>query len=536
MGKPYIYYISSNKTPNIMYIGQSMGNDGRYARVLSHFSGLYHYNKNGAYVNTQGNAILEGTPLVDWLKGITLDSVEVQIFEGPDFGIPQNVWIEFWSQWATSPNFKDKLPGNLVEQKQQALDIFNKLNDEQKLNAAEIIHIYNAKKHGQILVQTQMGGQNLNLFKRGSNIVLNREMSPTQMQTLLDAHTGSIEKMQQIFDEMFHKYVLNNPLYIERISDAKIWTSLESKNTSSAGYKMLRSITDDFLQEPQYGSVSRLDAILNEVADECGHENYFRVSWGEKLPENRRPTFYRQKRNDSYDTLIDALTSQLKSKAKTINQNKNDKDISTILKDLIENGQINVSVGTIMDIKLLISYNGLSSFNATGSFIDISSNLKMMSYYYFAHWAQQYFNENTFSWGRSRWSDSEGNRYARINGKLCINYIWLKYQEEGIINGYTENYETFRTTFGRQMLTLYTKNRGSISGNPLVMEEVFNLNDTTDIRKAGVFDVPNIGIEDGKIVYLAYFFSDATYDYMSRILTGEVSEDDAATVANVKYY
>jgi len=50
-----------------------------------------------------------------------------------------------------------------------------------------------------------------------------------------------------------------------------------------------------------------------------------------------------------------------------------------------------------MDIKLLISYNGLSSFNATGSFIDISSNLKMMSYYYFAHWAQQYFNENTFS-------------------------------------------------------------------------------------------------------------------------------------------
>ena len=106
MGTPYIYYIQSSRQQGL-YIGQSQGNDSRYARVLNHFSGLYHYNDKGRYVNTNEKSIGEGAPFVDWLKTIPLETIEVEIFEGPLFGIPKETWIEFMSQWSTSVNYKN---------------------------------------------------------------------------------------------------------------------------------------------------------------------------------------------------------------------------------------------------------------------------------------------------------------------------------------------------------------------------------------------------------------------------------------------
>ena len=64
MGTPYIYYINSRDKGGT-YIGQSKGSESSFNRIVSHFSGLYHYNKDGRYINTRENSIGEGALFVD---------------------------------------------------------------------------------------------------------------------------------------------------------------------------------------------------------------------------------------------------------------------------------------------------------------------------------------------------------------------------------------------------------------------------------------------------------------------------------------
>ena len=98
--KGYIYYIWDRKRPSVKYIGQT--NKDSLERPLDHFSGLYHFNKDGEYVTSKGGSVREGHGFVEWLHNVTLSDVEVEIYKAPYYGIPVDVWYAFWSQWSTS--------------------------------------------------------------------------------------------------------------------------------------------------------------------------------------------------------------------------------------------------------------------------------------------------------------------------------------------------------------------------------------------------------------------------------------------------
>lgn len=458
MGTPYIYYINSSEQGGT-YIGQSKGSESSFSRIISHFSGLYHYNDKGKYVNTYEHSIGEGAPFIDWLRVVPLDSIVTRVFYGPLFGIPKKIWIQFLSQWSTS-TYHRLLDGNTkAEQEKNAWNAFLAMSDEAKLNAAEIIHIYNAQKRGYTLLQRQMGGQNLNLFKRGTNIVLNREMSPNQMVSIIDADEGAMSNFQQVFDKYFNKDVLHNPNFIKLLTADKTFINSLIDNPNAA-YNRLKELIDNYLQSSSYGSTTVLEMLLNAVKDDCGHKNFFRFSWGKKNED--AISMYQKGRNENYNTFISVITNQLVRALKNL-KDVDIKDFEKELEKMLKSNynSIFVSAGTVLDIKLIVKYNGLDSFTPLGEKVDISSSLKRISYYYYAHFADMYYNRHSFKINDGhQYIDSEFNYYAKMKEETCTEFVYGKYVEEGIRTPYMENWTTWRR-FNNGMLTIYTKNRGN---------------------------------------------------------------------------
>lgn len=513
MGTPYIYYIQS-RIKGGTYIGQSRADGTK--RIIQHFSGLYHYGENGSFVNTRGNDITEGTPFVEWLKSIPLETVTVHIFTGPYFGIPKQTWIDFISQWSTSTQHRNLDGKTKEEQQAKAWAAFQSMTDEAKLNMAEIIHIYNAKKRGYTLLQRQMGGQNDNLFKRGSNIVLNREASPEQMVNVIDADEGGMSNMQAVFDSLFKKDVLHNPQFIQRLkADEELMKNL--KNNKTSAFFELKTLTDKFLQESAYGNTTRLEMLLNATKDKCKHSGFFTVSWPEK--DDEAITIYRKGRNENYQTLVGMIASQIQKKRKSIENTEDLKEWADKFgKMLEETDDIYIGIGSFINLKLVIKYNGLTLFTPVGQEVDITSSLKRISYYYYAHFADMYYNQHQLQISGGRhFFDDNFNYYAQVKGETCTAFVYNKYREEGIRTSYMKNWGTWRV-FNNGMLTVYTKNRGnSLLGKThpeprVLMEDDLN-NEFVNIP-AFVFnvDVSTLGEQIDGIPF--YKVSNPTWDFV----------------------
>ena len=128
------------------------------------------------------------------------------------------------------------------------------------------------------------------------------------------------------------------------------------------------------------------------------------------------------------------------------------------------NSQFNsvfVGIGSFIDLKLIVKYSGLTLFVPFGAFVDISTNLKRISYYYYAHFADMYYNQHSFQINDSkRYFDDNFDYYAKMKGETCTSFVYNRYLEQGINNQYMKNWSTWRE-FNQGMLSIYTKNRGN---------------------------------------------------------------------------
>ena len=268
--KGYIYYIWDRKRPSVKYIGQT--NKDSLERPLDHFSGLYHFNKDGEYVTSKGGSVREGHGFVEWLHNVTLSDVEVEIYKAPYYGIPVDVWYAFWSQWSTSVQYKDTPIKIDTDENGAVINMEKNLPQVSYRNAAEILHIYYSVKNGNTLIQAQMGGQNEGLYKKNSKIVLNRDMTPQQMVNLIDADPSSIETFQKAFNKSFSKNILKNKDYIE------ILKKINWMGKSTDVYFELKRKTSEFLLTGTGQTL--LERIIREVQDKTGsHTKLSKRTW-----------------------------------------------------------------------------------------------------------------------------------------------------------------------------------------------------------------------------------------------------------------
>jgi len=77
-----------------------------------------------------------------------------------------------------------------------------KYSDQERLNIAEIMHIYYyGTQLGYNVLAMSMGGQNKAMVSTEGN-VLNREMSPSQMRTVIErGSTQAFRDLQKVFTE-----------------------------------------------------------------------------------------------------------------------------------------------------------------------------------------------------------------------------------------------------------------------------------------------------------------------------------------------
>lgn len=64
MKKYHIYHLYAITDPSEQYIGQGSREDYT-ERPLEHFTGLYHFNKNGQYETSRGNRASEGPAFIE---------------------------------------------------------------------------------------------------------------------------------------------------------------------------------------------------------------------------------------------------------------------------------------------------------------------------------------------------------------------------------------------------------------------------------------------------------------------------------------
>lgn len=450
----YIYYIWDSKNPFVKYIGQTKNNT--LERPLEHFSGLYHFNKDGEYFTSKGGSVKEGAGFVEWLHNVTLSDVEIEIFEAPYYGIPVEIWHAFWSQWSTSKQHRNTPVKTTFDENGIQINIEQDLPQTSYRNAAEILHIYYAVKNGNTLLQAQMGGQNENLYHKSRHIVLNRDMTPQQMVNLIDANPASIESFQKAFDKSFSKNI-NKKEYI------KILTNLDWTKKYKDLFFELKKKTSEFLLTGK--GLSILENIIREVQDKTGsHAKYMRLSY----PKGHADKFsIRVKDDKNFVSFVNAITNNI------IINKKLFVDILLLepkkqkakFQEMLNKIKGDVSVGTLLNISNIITFNGLPACvmnKGKDKSVEAANHLRRMSYYYFKNFADEYFRiysgQETF---KGTFLGENNLKYKRIEIRHCELYIWEKYKEQKINNIYTKNYNMWHK-FAVSMLTLYTKNNGSL--------------------------------------------------------------------------
>lgn len=134
------------------------------------------------------------------------------------------------------------------------------------------------------------------------------------------------------------------------------------------------------------------------------------------------------KEDKNFNSFTSAIANHLRKKSKefvkvllmTKGQNK-------AIQELLNSFKGEISVGTLLNINNIISFNGLPSCSVSAGenkSVEISDNLRRMSYYYFKNFADEYFREfsgkETF---RGTFTGENGAVYKRIEIRHCESYI-----------------------------------------------------------------------------------------------------------------
>lgn len=516
MKRYHIYHLYSNKNETEQYIGQ--GTRSNYAeRPLEHFSGLYHFNKNGQYETSRGNRASEGPAFIKWLHTIRLKDVKCIIWDWNDkFGISDQDWVAFAREWAPSAIYDEVLKKSLeVAQNMRKLETFEDVyklwgNGAFICDAAEIIHIYKATASGHNLLQAQMGGQIENWRNLKNNSVLNRDMSPSAMTSIINSsQMKDINSVQEAFNTSFQRHLSKDTFFLKKLQSA-----VQTKDNL---WYAIKDTIEEWLKTVNQKQTI-LQTIIRDVQNEC---DAHLVNFGLQFPKGHADvdaisiTF----NTKEVQTLEKAITNAIISNKDDLEQ-KLEKDLSleTLAKWLQEKVVGHISIGTFIKVNLKNISNTLGLGLQSG--IDYSETLapylKLKSYWYFMHFANQYFSTPNYEVSTSNYDvdDMGFAPFRRVFGKpSCTNYIWQCYRDEGIKNEYTMSYAQW-LKFNRGMLSCYTKNHGNGWFDGQITPTVLRKNIEEEFENpilAGYFDG---GLPDTD-AHPFYKFSSTTWEYIN---------------------
>lgn len=148
----YIYRIHNKKT-NKTYIGQTVRYEDS-TRIHEHFM------KTNAGEKSEASDVIRGSLLSD---------LEVEIFNGPEYGLTKQQFIDFLSYFWFAGKRLERTFVKTAASEQSAFYIgldnqylkqaYSMLTRGNIVDIAEILHISNAVEKGEIVVNRDMGGQ-----------------------------------------------------------------------------------------------------------------------------------------------------------------------------------------------------------------------------------------------------------------------------------------------------------------------------------------------------------------------------------------
>jgi hypothetical protein len=181
------------------------------------------------------------------------------------------------------------------------------------------------------------------------------------------------------------------------------------------------------------------------VQDTTGsHAKYMRLSY----PKGHDKVFdIRTKDDKNFKSFVSAISNHLRKNAKTfvkilmLPKKEQNRELSKFFTEL----KGSISVGTLLDISNIITFNSLPSCyigDGIDKSIEAANNLRRMSYYYFKNFADEYFRiysgKETF---KGTFLGEDNLKYKRIEIRHCESYIWDRYKEQKINNIYTKSYD-----------------------------------------------------------------------------------------------
>lgn len=512
-----IYHIYA-KNDNTIYIGQTNSKIGDDERPLEHFSGVWGRGWGSPGGGLPGNSSYENEKWKKFIRNHSLDEIIIDIYDDETFGIPAKELDRFARDWVTS--YRDNSLEMQITRRQGQIDAVRKnqnikLSNQEKLDLAEILHIYYYKfQLGKDVAAMSMGGQNYTSYNTKTGASLNREMSPEAMKTVIDnQYKTSFQQMQQVFNEKF-KYFLNK----EKNSISKNIMDQVTKSPDSNLYTIIYENIDKFLS-------NHLETIINEMQDRFGHlEDGYRISW----PKDHTKYIDLGTTDGNVNTLIKIITQKITDQRKKISAAKTPAEAIDIIEKLLSfNLEWGISITSFINIKPLnnvattqLISNIKQPNHAWDSYIQ--ERLKLKSYHFFRMCANVVKKElqgqlgstveETIKKNRIRkhrenneeesWSIDDGVTVWKIidvsEGSTFYLKMWDIYKTKYNIKASFVSAAEW-PDYCRGMLSVYTKNNGTIYGSQLTQFDVNH-----NFWEAGE------GVVDGVKVVLTYEFSDDT--------------------------
>lgn len=512
-----IYYLFDRTNPSEKYIGQG-SRDNYIQRPLEHFSGLYHYKDGGRYVSSRGNKAAEGPAFINWLHHTCLKDVECLLWDWSNhFGISDNDWVYFARQWAPAEIYEEVLAKSMkIAQSGEALSTFE---DVKKLwgqgkyiaDAAEIMHIYKASASGNTLLQVQMGGQAEIWRNLNNNSVLNRDMSPEQMANIINgAHMAGIQSVQDAFNQALQKQIDKSDDFTRELQ-----TALQEESNM---WTATKNAIENWLKEVNQKQTI-LQTIIRDVQNEC---NAHLVDFGLQFPKGHADsdaieiTFNTTEVQTLEKAIVNAILRDKEHLEELLSKDTSPKTI----KDWLNKNVVGkISIGTFIKVNLkILNQSAISLDLSSGtSYIDeMIPHLKRMSYWYYMHFANEYFTDCGYGESSSNYNiDDQGfGNFTRVYGRpSCTQYVWNKYRNEGIVNEYTRSFAAWQE-FNRGMLTCYTKNNGNAWFDGKLTPSIIYKNIGEEMSNPILMGYFDTELDDEK-GFPFYKFSQKTWDYIN---------------------
>lgn len=516
----YIYHIYAGEDKSTLYIGQSSKKDSGYTRALQHFSGAWGRSKGWVDNDLFGNTAYENPKFQEFMLSHALDEMTVEIYDDAYFGIPKKDFERFATKWITTYNSTLDVRQQQREDSATKYTIKNttKYSDNERLNIAEIMHIYYyGIQMGCKVLAMSMGGQNYATLSTEGNI-LNREMSPEQMQTVIErGSTESFQKLQEVFTKELENE-LEKSKQDDNLYEALSHSFIKTRNSSNKSLtkKSFSTIIDQWLSR-------HLKTIIHKMQKVSHTADGFRIQW----PKDYTKMAEVGTTNGTVNSLIQAITIALSDNKNKLNAAlaKGWDNLMELIENIIEQKvAVGIGIANLIKIKPLSETTKVTIVSKikNGKIItgeeSVTNTLKHISYNFFRRCANIAKSEISATLGstvedivlnnhfrKTIKSDNEDKTFYKIvSAETFYNKIREIYKEFGIKAHFMNINEW--PNFCRGMLTVYTKNNGTVVGGPLEMYNVEGM----FLGTLGSYEY------EDKIIIPAYEFTLKTYNFVEQ--------------------